>query len=170
MAFQLVYDYSLLRFYEVHGVFNKSDLIARIQALYPEGLSRHGIQYLIEYFLIIQDSQTGQSLRLCPSEPVIEAIFEQVRKEEFSHCPSRMQSMFAWTNLNDAYEFKSSEEDTIYQIESDKAFIADMNLLYLGGSILGAYEYARRYWAGETSNAPKLEAIIPLPVTIGSKI
>lgn len=167
IAFQLTCDYSSLQFYEVQDVFSKNELIERVQALYPEGLSRHGIQYLIEYFLIIQDSQTGRTLSLCPSEPMIEVIFEQVRKEEFPHRPSRMQSMFAWTNLDDAYKFRDSEgRGIIYKVESDKAFIADMNLLYLGGSILGGYEFARKYWSGETGNNPKLEAIIPLPVVV----
>lgn len=170
-SLQLIRDYSPYTCYEVSGVFNKDDLVFRLQTLYPEGLSRHGVQYLMESCLIIPDLQTGQSLRITPLEPVIETIFEQVRINEFPHRPSRMQAMFAWSSLKDASRFRGSAENhLIYQVESSSAFVADMNLLHLGGSLVGAYEYAKKYWSGNKSDNPNLEVLIPLPVVIGDVI
>ncbi|MFT0773435.1 DUF2441 domain-containing protein [Psychrobacter aquimaris] len=103
---------------------------------------------------------------------MIEAVFELVRRNEFPQLPSRLQSMFAWCNLDDAREFNSSlgDKHSIFEVEIKNAFIADQKLLYLGGSVIGTYEMARKYWSGDRSDNCKLEAVIPLPAVIGNKV
>lgn len=137
--------------------------------MYPDGLSSFGIRYLHEYCLIVRDNK-GQCVNFAPHEPIMEGIFEQVRINEFSERPSRMQSIFGWCNLSDAENFNKAHDNrhSIYEVHSEDAFLADQKLLYLGGSIMGAFEFARKYWSGERTNSPKLEAIIPLPSYIGN--
>lgn len=81
-----------------------------------------------------------------------------------------MQSIFGWCNLSDAEDFNKAHNNchSIYEVHSEDAFIADQKLLYLGGSIMGTFEFARKYWSRERTHNPKLEAVIPLPSYIGT--
>ncbi|WP_212751851.1 DUF2441 domain-containing protein, partial [Pseudoalteromonas sp. S3173] len=172
ITFGLKSNYSDYQIWTVQNVYDEDDVISRINQMYPEGLSEHGFQYLIKHGLVIFENGTRNPLQITHTTPMVEAIFELVRKSEFPQLPSRMQSMFAWCELDDAKKFNVSSGGacSIYEVESEQAFIADQNLLYLGGSIIGAYELARKYWAGERGNNCKLEAVIPLPVVIGNAI
>lgn len=157
-------DYSTTRTYPIENLITNNELLNRTHQLYPGGLSRFGLRYLHEECLIVRNT-IGQCLDFAPHIPIIEGIFEQVRINEFPECPSRMQSMFGWCNLSDAEDFNSVHDNkhSIYEVHSEKAFIADQKLLYLGGSIMGAFEFARKYWSGERTHNPKLEAVVPLP-------
>jgi len=172
IIFKLKNNYSDHQIWTVQDVYDESDVIARINQLYPDGLSEHGIQYLIKKGLVIFEDGTNRPLSITHTTPMVEAIFELVRQSEYSQLPSRMQSMFAWCELNDARDFNASSGGTcsIYEVESEDAFIADQNFLYLGGSIIGAYEMARKYWSGQRGNNCKLEAIIPLPAVLANAI
>ena len=172
VSFELINDYSQYQIWTVQNVYDENDIFARINQLYPEGLSEHGINYLIKQGIVIFENGTRIPLDVTHTTPMVEAIFELIRQNEFSHLPSRMQSMFAWCDLKDAQEFKiaSGGECQIYEMENENAFIADQNLLYLGGSVIGAYELARKYWSGVRGNNCKLEAVIPLPIVIGNAI
>lgn len=165
-------DYSQENIWTVKGVYNEKDVISRINELYPNGLSEHGVLYLIRQGLVIFDNGSRQPLPITHTTPMIEAIFELVRRSEFPHLPSRMQSMFAWCDLQDALTFRDScaVPHKIYRVKSEHTFVADQNLLYLGGSVIGSYELARKYWSGETSRNAKLEAVIPLPAIVGEAI
>ncbi len=164
-------DYSTIRTYSIQNLITKNELINRTHQLYPDGLSRFGLRYLHEECLIVRNT-IGQCLDFAPHIPIIESIFEQVRINEFPECPSRMQSMFGWCNLSAAENFNSAQNNrhSIYEVHSEKAFIADQKLLYLGGSIMGALEFARKYWSGERTENPRLEAVIPLPSYIGTVV
>lgn len=159
-------------FYTIQAVFDQSDLEKRIDKMYPRGLSKHGIEYLVETCLIYPHPGSGPPTDFTPISPVIEAIFEQVRRADFPHLPSRMQSMFAWCNLEDAYMLRDNAKNNsaIYQIESESAFVGDMNLVYLSASVIGAFELATRYWSGRKTRNPLLEAVIPLPVVVGDEV
>ena len=172
MVFSLQKNYSDHKIWTVQDIYDEEDAIARIEQLYPEGLSFHGIQYLIKECLVIFKNMTREPLPLAPTTPMIEAVFELVRRNEFPQLPSRLQSMFAWCNLDDAREFNSSlgDKHSIFEVEIKNTFIADQKLLYLGGSVIGTYEMARKYWSGDKSNNCKLEAVIPLPAVIGNKV
>lgn len=140
--------------------------------MYPEGLSKHGIRYLIETCLIHPQLGSGPPSDFTRISPMIEAIFEQVRRADFPHLPSRMQSMFSWCSLTDARMFRGDLENNfaIYQVESESAFVGDMNLVYLSASVIGAYELSMKYWSGEKTKSPLLEAVIPLPVVVGDEV
>lgn len=172
ITFNLKNNYSEYQIWTVQNIYDESDVISRINQLYPDGLSEHGFQYLIKEGLVIFQNGTRIPLPVTHSTPMVEAIFELVRQNEFPLLPSRMQSMFAWCELEDAREFNqvSGGNFSIYEVESEDAFIADQNLLYLGGSVIGTYEIARKYWSGERGNNCKLEAVIPLPVRIDNAI
>ncbi|WP_165870984.1 DUF2441 domain-containing protein [Shewanella frigidimarina] len=162
-------DYSKIHIYAIENLITTEELINRTHQLYPDGLSNFGVQYLHEHNLIVKDTQTRQSLNFAPHIPVLEGIFEQVRLNEFPERPSRMQSMFGWCTKPDAVVFKEAHGNVhnIFEVHSGNAFIADQNLLYLGASIMGTYEFARKYWSGDRSNNYKPEAVIPLPSDIG---
>ena len=162
-------DYSTIHTYPIENLITDEELIARTHQLYPDGLSNFGLRYLHEECLIVRNT-SGQYLDFAPHIPIIEGIFEQVRINEFPERPSRMQSMFGWCNLSDAENFNGVQDNkhNIYEIRSEKAFIADQKLLYLGGSIMGTFEFARKYWSGERTQDLKLEAVIPLPSYIGN--
>jgi hypothetical protein len=172
LSFDLKKDFSQYQIWTVQNVYDEDDVKNRINQLFPDGLSEHGIRYLISQGLVIFENGTRNPLQITRTTPMIEAIFELVRKSEFPNRPSRMQSMFAWCDLKDAHEFCSSINCTcaIYEVESNSAFIADRNFLYLGGSVIGAYELARKYWSGEKGSNCKLEAVISLPVVLGNTI
>ncbi|MFT0770986.1 hypothetical protein [Psychrobacter aquimaris] len=48
MVFSLQKNYSDHKIWTVQDIYDEEDAIARIEQLYPEGLSFHGIQYLIK--------------------------------------------------------------------------------------------------------------------------
>ncbi len=171
-TFELIGDYSQYNIWTVQNVYDEGDVIKRINHLYPDGLSEHGVNYLIKQGIVIFENGTRKPLDITHTTPMIEAIFELIRLNEFPHLPSRMQSMFAWCELSDAQEFKATNGDQcqILEVEYENAFIADQNLLYLGGSVIGAYELARKYWSGVRGNNCKLEAVLALPVVTGNAI
>lgn len=172
-SFELKKDYSRYQFWIVQDVYDEKEVIDRTNQLYPSGLSEHGINYLIREGIVIFKDGTRKPLNLTYTTPMIEAVFELVRRNEFSYLPSRMQSMFACCDLIGAQKFKSvygSSENQIYELESENAFIADQNFLYLGGSVIGTYELARKYWSGTKSGNCRLEAVIPLPTVIGCMV
>lgn len=171
-TFELIKNYREDQMWTIEDLYDKKDVIARIEQLYPTGISTHGVQYLITGGIVIFKEGTRSPLSITYTQPMIEAIFELIRRNEFPALPSRMQSMFAWCNLEDAKDFNEScgNENFIFEVESDKAFIADQNLLFLGASVIGAYELAHKYWSGGRSSNYKPEAVIPLPAVIGNKV
>jgi len=172
MRFGLETEFTKINIWSVQGLYSQNDAIKRVLQLYPEGLSSHGLQYLLSEGIVIFFPGTRTPQRITHTQPMIEAIFEMVRRAEFPSRPSRMQSMFAWCSLTDARQFnmEGGGKGAIYEVSSDDAFVADQNLLFLGGSVIGAYELARKYWAAENSENQKLEAVIPLPQIIGNAI
>ncbi|HEY6528242.1 MAG TPA: hypothetical protein VIZ65_06075 [Cellvibrionaceae bacterium] len=168
-TFRLTTDFTNRRIYSVVGQYCNADPISRINSLYPDGLSEHGIRYLLAEDLVIFDQ--GKITVRTHISPMIEAIFVLVRMAEFSHRPSRIQSMFAWLSSAEALNFQRQEQlGTIYEVQAEDAFIADQNLLRLGRSGADTYEFARNYWSEERSNNEKLEAVIRLPSAIGNTL
>ena len=152
----------------VTDLYSIDDAVSRTLELFPEGVSRHGIQYMLTTPLVIFQHGTRIPLPVAPVEPIMEAIFEQVRRNEFPDRPSRMQSIFAWVTSEQATIFSKQNADApIFGIETDNFFIADQSLIHLGASAIGTFELAKRYWRGEHRATPLLEAIIPLPQVIG---
>ena len=168
MRVNLNTDYESMTIYQVENICTAVETRSRLTQLYPAGISRHGMKYLTECTVLF-DNVTRTPLNVAPFSHMIESVFELVRQNEFPERPSRMQSIYAWVHLSDARDFHAGIHP-IYQIESDNAFIADQTYLSLGACVVGSYEMARKYWQGEQSDSPKLEAIIPLPVVVGVAI
>lgn len=123
---------------------------------------------------------------------ICECIFESVRRFAFPTIPSRFQSLFAllspqalatWPDL-----FTPSNDAQLFEIEvpNDGLLVLDASFLkggfshpsplseektcYVGFSPLSTWQCAHQYWSGQHSAQPKLECLIPLPVTVGQKI
>ncbi|WP_436897734.1 DUF2441 domain-containing protein [Acinetobacter gyllenbergii] len=170
--FELVNDFSTTMICTMEGMLTRPELIVYLNQTYPNGLSRHGIQYLLNKPLLVNQIEGKNVL---PISPMVEAIFEQVRRAEFPNLPSRMVCMFGWQSINEALEFANTNHRgsfKIHEVETDgeNVFIGDMNLLKTGGQVVNSYALARKYWSGEHSSSPILEVLIPLPVTIGKEV
>ena len=129
--------------------------------LYPEGISEHGNRYLFD----------GQNV-----DWIKEAHLENMRLRSFPESLSRFQSFFALsTEWVEPFLIKlniQKESVSIFEGESENCSFYDMNLIdklqYHGVGVTQYYAY--QYWAGERSENPLLECLLPLPVTIGKKV
>lgn len=114
----------------------------------------------------------------------MELYFEFVRRSFFSCRPSRFQSLFALRSLTDLDlwpELCQSSSAQVFEIKCpDTMFIGDSSFLRGGPVFLPEgmvfytpsflFDYACRYWAGDTSDTPRWEILIPFPVIIGKRI
>ncbi len=164
-SFNLETEYEYLDIQCVREIYNESDAINTVKRLYPKGISNHGIR-----LLFIERSNTPEEL-IGRLGPLIENVFELVRRADFPDKPSRMESIFGWTSLKEAENFRDEYNGgRIFEISSERAFIGDQKFLSLTGTVIGTYEQARKYWSGERSQNPSLEVLIPLPQVIGNAI
>lgn len=138
-----------------------------VDSLFPEGISSHGEIY----FLRNEMQAKGVS-------PIIELVFEYVRRSNYSHLPSRFQSFFAFGSPKDAINFSKkygNSKGTLWEVECDDArsFKADMNILNLRDSLLALSYRASCYWKGlpdPSGVTPTWEFLLKPPVEIVRKI
>lgn len=158
-------DFAAARFFPVQDHFTRQELEELTLQLFPGGLTSHGKKYLLDECLIIS---TPQGPAPCvPHIPMIELVSELVRRVLFPEKPSRMTALFAWETYHEAVEFqKEHGGGPIYVIEADTFFRGDMKLLYLGGSGIGAVQFAIKYWRGESGPSPRWEYLLVPPVQI----
>lgn len=98
---------------------------------------------------------------------MIELVSELVRRVFFLDKPSRLMALFAWETLVEAIKFqKEHGGGTIYTVEANSFFRGDMNLLFLGGSGIGAIKFAMKYWRGEAGGQPRWEYLLVPPVHV----
>jgi len=137
------------------------ELQKHINHLFPQGVTSHGEFYLLR----------GKTPATRVS-PIIELLFEYVRRSQFPSRPSRFQSFFAFSTLEDAEAFKKHPQygkpnSLIWEVEADNAFKADMALLTLGGSLLIVSYNTHRYWSGLPSgDRPCWEFLLVPPVNV----
>ena len=142
-------------------------LVEHVNALFPNGLSRHGERYLI----------AANSKAQCDS-PNIELFFEYARRAFFADRVSRFQSLFACGTLADAQLFRSEYkgeggDSPIFEvIAQGKHFKGNMRLLNRRCSILEYSYRAHDYWSGRQglSDTPFWEFMLELPVKIGRRV
>jgi hypothetical protein len=138
-----------------------------VDSLFPEGISSHGDTY----FLKNETQAKGVS-------PIIELVFEYVRRSNYSHRPSRFQSFFAFGSPKDATNFSKiygNSTGTLWEVECDDArcFKADMNILTLRDSLLVLSYRASCYWEGlpdPSGKTPIWEFLLKPPIKIVEKI
>jgi hypothetical protein len=130
-------------------------LQSHVEQLFPNGLSWHGRGYLFWQNAFAFPPQPGlydaANLDNMRSHG-IDLLFEYVRRAFFPDRPSRYQSAFGWSSLEDANRFLSgggASGAAIWEIEGEAPFQADMNLLVLG-TALSSSLFAHRYWNGES--------------------
>jgi len=137
----------------------------RLLKEYKDGLSPHGIQFLLGGLSF----QNG----MVPISPVIELIWESIRKENYPKLPSRFQSYFGSKNKEEAIAFREqsqSQQCNIYLLRSEFYFEADMNLLTFAGSAISTLDLAHKYWSGEKSPNPCVEVLLSKKVNVIKKV
>jgi hypothetical protein len=138
-----------------------------ISELCEEGLSAHGIQYL----LLLLEGRRELPLVLD------ELYLELARWNHQMAAPSRFQSFFAWGKLEDAKSFsklvsRETPQRRIFQVEPlGEVFKGDMN----AARAINGRENALKYWNGEPLNssccyAGVWEYLLSPPVRIVSEI
>lgn len=125
--------------------------------LFPDGISNHGYHYAIQSF---EGQHTSTSA---------EQIFELYRQLYFPNKPSRFQSFFAFTSIEDAMKF--APYSNIYEVKSDNDnyHIGDMNLVK-GETIIQCHKFALDYWSGHLSNEPLKEVLLVPPIRIDGQL
>lgn len=153
--------------------FRQEDLERLARDLFPEGLTRHGAEYLLRLpFLVASDFGPGIGEKISVLyEPFLEMVLEIVRVAWFADKPSRFSSVFAWQTLDEAKAFRDKYNGgDIYMVDADPGFQADMKLVALGGTNIAALWLARQYWRGEASATPAWETLLRPPVVVGEKV
>lgn len=149
--------------YSLEGFHSQRDSIEHINKLFPDGLSMHGWQYILNRhdFIKTQDSSI-----FWDHSTSVELLFESIRRERYGHVQSRFQSYFAWLNLEDAINFCPPGKK-VYEVEAENFHIGDMKLLTMSVQGAIALLYGNKYWNSEFTNNPQKEVLLKPPVIIG---
>lgn len=144
-----------------HADITPPVLAAHVEELFPDGVSTHGERYFLR--------NEAQALI---ASPMLELLYEQVRRAAYAERPSRLQSIFAVETLAEACRFQSQYGGAaIYKVSADIIFRGDMNLLHAGNSTLVSSWFAHQYWKGEAGpEAPFWEWLLKCPVNVGERV
>jgi hypothetical protein len=166
---ELTTEKSAIPFWNVQGLYTENDAKNKIDELYPNGVSKHGIQYLSEKF----DFPKLNGKDFVPNMAMIEWTFELIRRNSFKEKPSRFVSVFGCENIEQAKIFKKerrNNQGNIYKVKAENSFKADMNFLYLGPSVLGNQVLAEKYWNGESTKNPFWEILMTGEIEVIKKM
>ena len=146
---------------EQPGRWTAQDLIDLQKSLFPNGLSRHGWQYLFDQ----KAGLPGPDGEAYSAHGwMVELVFESFRLAHHPGRPSRLVSYFAWQTLDQARTFKGPQQH-IYELEGE-GFVADQVWLTLGIQGIASYYNAEKYWSGAGSANPRWEVVLPAPVKV----
>jgi hypothetical protein len=154
-------------FWRLPDWFEAADLRAHVAELFPDGLSPHGWQYMVERHDFIRP--TNSDALFVNHNMVVELVLEYVRRAVFPSRCSRFQSFFAWESLEMARAFRK-EGQALYRVESSSTFRADQSWLTLGVQNAIASLSAHRYWSGAPSGTPRWEILLASPVRVMERI
>ena len=154
-------------FWRLPDSFEAGDLRAHVAELFPDGLSLHGWQYMVERHDFIRP--TNSDALFVNHNMVVELVFEYVRRAVFPSRRSRFQSFFAWESLEMARAFRK-EGQALYRVGSSSIFRADQSWLTLGVQNAIASLSAHRYWSGAPSGTPRWEILLAPPVRVMERI
>ena len=143
--------------------------LKHLEKLCRDGLSLHGAGYIT---VGLKRSRV-EAVNL-----LLELQFEYVRHIYNENMPSRLQSLFAFSNLYAAQEFKRAKGDSgkIFEIDfSGRCFVGDMNWITASLNVEEQKQHAMQYWMGRPFSTkrdyiPQWECVIDLPVTIGREV
>lgn len=123
-------------------------------------LSLHGERYL-------KDPNYNALHSPNASSAIIELAFEQIRALKYNDHPSRLSSMFAFENKQDISSIMEGVlEARVVKISAENFRLYDMRWTsiahLMGGRTIqeNALLAAERYWSGEKTNMPIMEALI----------
>jgi hypothetical protein len=140
-------------FWRLPDWFEADDLRTHVAELFPDGLSQHGWQYMVERHDFIRP--TNSDALFVNHNMVVELVFEYVRRAVFPSRGSRFQSFFGWESLEMARAFRK-EGQALYRVESSSIFRADQSWLTLGVQNAIASLSAHRYWSGAPIRYPSV--------------
>jgi hypothetical protein len=140
---------------------------SKLNRRFPRGLSQFGLVYLCE------NSQPKPQVLIYR-----EGLLEEIRRQHFPDRPSRFQSLFACRTPEEAIAMQREmkcEEATLWEVQSNNAFICDMYFTNIMPRSLSALSRRAKeewvdmlhcYWRGEASENPNWECLLPLPVVV----
>jgi hypothetical protein len=143
------------------------ELQKHLEELFPDGLSLHGWTYMTWY----TDFVHSQGAKYSNYDVTLELVLEYVRRSTFADRPSRLQSYFAFTSLEEAIAFRLNNGATaisqpIYRLHADRIMQADQEWLKLGNQNAIGSLCARKFWSGTASPNPKWEYMLVPPVHV----
>jgi hypothetical protein len=139
-----------------------------LSQLFPDGLTKHGWQYLLSI---------REKLSYEDPQGLIEIMAEFIRRDKYPHCPSRLQSFFAWHSKVDALRFSQQYKvclpdgtiltNVLWEIEASESFFeSDMHLLTCGRYWLDFMVTLDNYWKQAYTPDPLIEVLLKPPITI----
>lgn len=140
------------------------DFWGHLSRMMQKGISLHGARYLM-----MSDHMPDFD------SVAMELVYEEYRWRNKLRVPSRLQSLFAWRNLDDAVRFgREAGRGRIYRVQcsdTDRPLPHDMNGLKLFFNAEEQEHYAALYWDGkpfcsDANYKPRWEYLLKLPVTI----
>ena len=155
-----LYEFKGFDRFSINDVDMSQNFNSIVKNLFDNELSSHGYTYI-------------NNLDPCSNLPRLELVYELIRKIQYSNCPSRYKSFFAVEKKDIRKLLNVLKIDFnncyIYEVESDKYFKADMNLLKGDGRIIDLI-FAQKYWGQEESDDPLFEYLLEYPVKVGKRI
>jgi hypothetical protein len=135
------------------------ELQAHADQLFPNGFAKFGERYFVSPW-------KGNGL-----EPIIELVWEYVRRHIAPTAPSRFASLFAVKTEAEAHGLRAQlgGKGVIVEVEADTFFRADMDLLvHRADSIIVMSYHAELYWKGATlpGKASAWEYLLEPPVRV----
>ena len=148
----------------VYDDINPKSLANHVSSMFPGGVSAHGERYFLQ-----------NSAHSTIISPMLELVFEYVRRSKFPHLPSRFQCMFAMDSVAAANQFKHQydcNDAPVYRVESQTTTIkVDMTLL-TAQTVLVTSHFGHLYWSGEKHPEiePFWEYLLRCPVTVCERV
>jgi len=140
-----------------------AELRTHVDQLFPDGVTSFGERYLLR-------STSGARL----TEPNIELLWEYVRRARFPNAPSRFESVFAVDSIEEGDQFRTrfGQAGSIWSVEANLSFRADMSLLTIDGTILVVSHFADLYWSQRTrtQGEPFWEQLLIPPVRVLERV
>ena len=153
---------------------------------FPDGLSKHGLQYLslFEESVIDCDPQKTRDAFAPLNSHLIEHTLELTRRAFFPKYQSRLQSVFCLPSPSDISDWPelNSAAGKLFEIDDYRDFDGPFDSYWLRGGITVHddgfltwsaaldFDCAYKYWAGVRSDHPRLEVLVKPPVRIGRDV
>ena len=155
---------------QITNLCSSSDIGVFFQTNFPDGISNHGVEYLLRNNNYLYDTN-GNPLSYTNLSSSIEVIYEFVRQTKFPELPSRFKCAFAFEKPNQPRVFFNNPILPVYEISSNaRTFKGDMTLLKIGPNHISTLVMAEKYWSGQIVDPTTVEILIECPALIGNRV